>query len=137
MWTVHIAALFVFFLLTIGFFSRTMALLGVSDRRVVRQSHHARRLLRPRQNQLHAGAVPDARAVRRPLLDRSPLAAAARRTREVPPSSTANLAIRLIQVHMCIIYLFSGIGKLQGEPWVDRRGELALVRPCSNTSRST
>ena len=34
---------------------------------------------------------------------------------EVPPSSAANLAIRLIQVHMCIIYLFSGIGKLQGD----------------------
>jgi hypothetical protein len=30
----------------------------------------------------------------------------------------ANLAIRLIQVHMCIIYLFSGIGKLHGEQWV-------------------
>ena len=37
---------------------------------------------------------------------------------EVPASSTANLAIRLIQVHMCIIYLFSGIAKMQGEPWV-------------------
>src|SRR3979409_1803188 len=37
---------------------------------------------------------------------------------EVPASASANLAIRLIQVHMCIIYLFSGIGKIQGEPWV-------------------
>jgi hypothetical protein len=36
----------------------------------------------------------------------------------VPASSTANLAIRLIQVHMCLIYLFSGIAKMQGEPWV-------------------
>ena len=47
---------------------------------------------------------------------------------EVPASSTANLAIRLIQVHMCIIYLFSGIAKMQGEPWVTGRGQLALVR---------
>ena len=35
---------------------------------------------------------------------------------EVPASSSANLAIRLIQVHMCIIYLFSGIAKMQGSP---------------------
>ena len=31
----------------------------------------------------------------------------------------ANLAIRLIQVHMCIIYMYSGISKLLGEPWWD------------------
>ena len=56
LWTVHIAALVVFFLLMIGLFSRTMAVLGVPVRRVVCQSRHARRLLRPRQNQLHARA---------------------------------------------------------------------------------
>jgi hypothetical protein len=27
------------------------------------------------------------------------------------------LAIRLIQVHMCVIYFFAGIAKLQGETW--------------------
>ena len=47
----------------------------------------------------------------------------------MPPSVAANLAIRLIQVHMCIIYLFSGIGKLQGEHWVDRRGESGSRSP--------
>lgn len=30
-----------------------------------------------------------------------------------------NIAIRLIQVHMCIVYLFAGIGKLQGETWLN------------------
>jgi hypothetical protein len=33
------------------------------------------------------------------------------------PSLGANLALRLINVHMCIIYLFAGISKLQGESW--------------------
>jgi Vitamin K-dependent gamma-carboxylase len=33
------------------------------------------------------------------------------------PSSMANLAQRLIQVHMCIVYFFSGITKLLGLPW--------------------
>ncbi len=33
------------------------------------------------------------------------------------PSVGANLAQRLIQVHMCVIYLFAGISKLQGLAW--------------------
>jgi hypothetical protein len=35
------------------------------------------------------------------------------------PSVGANLAIRLIQVHMCVIYLFAGLTKLQGPAWWD------------------
>lgn len=35
-----------------------------------------------------------------------------------PRSSTgANLALRLIQVHMCVIYFFAGVSKLQGAAW--------------------
>lgn len=34
-------------------------------------------------------------------------------------SVTANISIRLIQLHMCIIYLFAGLAKLQGETWWD------------------
>jgi hypothetical protein len=33
------------------------------------------------------------------------------------PSAGANLAQRLIQVHMCVIYFFAGASKLQGEAW--------------------
>lgn len=33
------------------------------------------------------------------------------------PSAGANLALRLIGVHMCVIYFFAGISKLQGEAW--------------------
>lgn len=33
------------------------------------------------------------------------------------PTFRTNIAIRLIQIHMCIIYLFAGMGKLQGESW--------------------
>jgi uncharacterized membrane protein YphA (DoxX/SURF4 family) len=35
------------------------------------------------------------------------------------PSVGANIAIRLIQLHMCVIYLFGGIGKMRGELWWD------------------
>ncbi len=33
------------------------------------------------------------------------------------PTVMNNIATRLIQIHMCIIYLFAGLGKLQGNYW--------------------
>jgi hypothetical protein len=33
------------------------------------------------------------------------------------PSVRANVALRLIQVHLCVVYLFSGCGKLLGASW--------------------
>ncbi len=40
------------------------------------------------------------------------------KTDKAPSESVgANLAIRLIQVHLCLVYLFAGMGKLQGEYW--------------------
>lgn len=50
-------------------------------------------------------------------LDRS--LARRRQGRFAPPASSAgaNLALRLIQVHMCVIYFFAGISKLQGPSW--------------------
>ena len=38
-------------------------------------------------------------------------------THASPLSVSANVAIRLIQLHMCVIYLFAGLGKLQGAAW--------------------
>ncbi|MEZ6093701.1 MAG: HTTM domain-containing protein [Pirellulaceae bacterium] len=35
----------------------------------------------------------------------------------IPPSIMANIAIRLIQIHLCIVYFFAGVGKLQGDTW--------------------
>jgi Vitamin K-dependent gamma-carboxylase len=45
------------------------------------------------------------------------------------PSEGANLALRLINVHMCVIYFFAGISKLQGPAWWN--GE-AMWRAFSN-----
>jgi hypothetical protein len=36
---------------------------------------------------------------------------------EPAPSVLANVAIRLLQLHFCIIYLASGMSKMQGAPW--------------------
>lgn len=35
------------------------------------------------------------------------------------PSWSATFAVRLIQLHLCVIYLFGGLGKLQGNSWWD------------------
>jgi hypothetical protein len=35
----------------------------------------------------------------------------------VTPSVSANLAIRLLQIHVCIIYMAAGLSKLQGASW--------------------
>lgn len=37
--------------------------------------------------------------------------------RPPPPSISANFALRLLQIHVCIIYLASGLSKLQGSTW--------------------
>ena len=34
-------------------------------------------------------------------------------------SVRTNIAIRLIQLHLCVIYLFGGIGKMRGGTWWD------------------
>ena len=34
-----------------------------------------------------------------------------------PDSVMANIAVRLIQCHMCVVYLFAGLGKLLGPSW--------------------
>ncbi|MCI0332664.1 MAG: HTTM domain-containing protein [Planctomycetes bacterium] len=118
MWTVHVVALAVFFLLMIGFFSRTMALLGF----LFAVSY---------ANRVTPGAYFGLDKINCMLAMYLMLGPCGARysvdhlwrlkrggPTEVPPSTFANLAIRMIQIHMCIIYLFSGIGKLQGEPWV-------------------
>ena len=117
LWIVHLGALMVFFLLTIGLFSRTMALLAY----VIAVSY-ANRITPGAQfgldkiNCMLALYLMLGPCGARYSLDRLwRLRRGA--SQEVPPSIGANFAVRLIQVHLCIIYLFSGMAKLQGDMW--------------------
>ncbi|MGB7348165.1 MAG: HTTM domain-containing protein [Pirellulaceae bacterium] len=38
---------------------------------------------------------------------------------EARPSITANIATRLLQIHLCVIYLFGGLSKARGDSWWD------------------
>jgi hypothetical protein len=117
LWTVHILALVVFFCLMIGLFSRTSAVLAFLL--AVSYAHR----VSPgaffgldKINCMLAMYLMLGPCGARYSFDRI------RRLRRgdtgpALPSTTANLAIRLIQVHLCIIYLFSGMAKLSGENW--------------------
>jgi uncharacterized membrane protein YphA (DoxX/SURF4 family) len=117
LWILHITALIVFFCLMIGFFSRTMAVLAY----VAAVSY---------ANRITPGAYFGLDKINCMLAMYLMLGPCGARysidriwrlrrgePKEVPPSIGANIAIRLIQLHMCIIYLFSALGKLQGDSW--------------------
>lgn len=113
---VHGAALIVFFLLTIGLFSRVMAVLAF-----LFAVSYANRITPgayfglDKINCMLAMYLMVGPSGARYSVDR--LWRMRWGNGEVQSSSSANLAIRLIQVHMCIIYLFSGIAKAGGYPW--------------------
>jgi hypothetical protein len=113
----HVAALAVFFLLMVGFFSRTMALLAW----LIAVSY---------ANRITPGAcfgldkincMLALYLVLGPCGSRYSIDRLWRLRRgappEAPPSVGANVAVRLIQLHLCIVYLFSGMAKLQGDMW--------------------
>lgn len=117
LWSVHIFALLVFFCLFIGFFSRTMSvlafLLAVSYAHRVSPGaffglDKANCMLALYLMLGPCGAKYSLDSVRRFRRGNTNL---------FPSSTSANLAIRLIQVHLCIIYFFSGLAKYTGENW--------------------
>ena len=117
LWVVHLFALAVFACLMLGLFSRTVAVLAFLF--AVSYAHR----VTPgaffgldKVNLFLAMYLMLGPCGARYSLDRL-----WRRRRgddeKTEPSVAANVAIRLIQVHLCIVYLFSGIAKAQGASW--------------------
>jgi hypothetical protein len=119
LWTVHVAAMIVFAMLTIGLFTRVVSVLawiaavsyvgratgslfGLDQINVMLAMY------------LAVGPSGDAYSVDRWLKKRKAGGAL-----PVTPRWSANLAIRLIQIHMCVIYFFAGTAKLTGLAWWD------------------
>lgn len=118
-WLVHIVALLVFFLLTIGLFSRTTAVLSavlaiMYATRVTPGAYFGLDKINC-MLALYLMLGPCGARYSVDRLWRMRKGA----TGEVPKSTWANVAVRLIQVHMCAIYLFAGLGKLEGDTWWD------------------
>jgi hypothetical protein len=119
LWTAHIAALFVFAALTVGFCTRVSAVLAWIA--TLAYCHRLQGALfgLDQVNAMIAmylvvgpsGAVYSVDAwwrSRRQRVEAGSL-----------DSVSANVAIRLIQVHLSIVYLFGGISKLKGTSWWD------------------
>ncbi len=118
LWTIHIAALVIFMLLALGLWTRVVSILSL----LLALSYVHR--IAPgadfgldQINILLAGYLIVGRAGDAFSLDR--WLKARKQTEPLPaaPSVATNIAIRLIQLHMCIIYLFAGMAKLQGGAW--------------------
>jgi hypothetical protein len=122
LWTLHIAALVVFAMLTVGFFTRVTSVLAWII--TISYCHRLTGTLfgLDQINALIAtylmlGDSGGIWSVDRWLASRrTPLT-----THHSPltPTIGTNIAIRLLQLHMCVIYLFGGIGKMRGDTWWD------------------
>jgi hypothetical protein len=118
LWTVHGLALVVFALLTVGLFSRTMSVLAfIAAVSYTGRAHGALfgldQINVMLTTYLMIGPSGATYSLDRWLKSRrggAPLPPA-------PPSVAANVALRLIQIHLCIIYLYAGMGKLTGLTW--------------------
>jgi len=119
LWTAHLAGLAIFAMLTVGLFTRVAAILSV----IVALAYVLRlpgalfgldQINVMLALYLAVGPSGDAYSVDRWLKRRRAGGILTERH-----SWDANLAIRLIQIHMCIIYLFAGMAKLTGNAWWD------------------
>jgi hypothetical protein len=126
-WTIHIAALVVFALLTIGLFSRVMSVLAfLLTVSYINRASLAQFGLDDTNGMLAlylmvgpSGAAYSVDRLLKQWRSKVPL--------PIETSIGANVAVRLIQVHMCVVYLFSGISKLQGPAWWDGRAILLAL----------
>ncbi|HEX7449988.1 MAG TPA: HTTM domain-containing protein [Pirellulales bacterium] len=118
LWTMHLAGLAVFALLTLGLFSRVTSVLAflitVSYvNRVPGALFGLDQINGMLAMYLTVGDCGGAFS-----LDRWRTRRGADGVRSPARASTStNLAVRLIQVHMCVIYFFAAMGKLRGESW--------------------
>lgn len=117
LWMVHIAALVILLMFTLGFCTRITSVLAFII--AVSYAHRAPGALfgLDQINVMLAmymmlGGAGEAYSLDR-LIEKMRYP-----NRKLPTTSTAaNVSIRLIQLHMCVIYLFAGTGKLLGDTW--------------------
>jgi hypothetical protein len=119
LWTAHVAALIVFAMLTVGLFTRVVSVLALVAALAYVQRLTGALFGLDQINVMLAlylavGPSGDAFSLDRWLRRRR-----AGHPQPVRHSWAANVSIRLIQIHMCVIYLFAGMAKLTGAAWWD------------------
>ena len=117
LWAVHILALGVFLCLFVGLFSRTAAVLAyLFAVSYVNRVTPGGFFGLDKTNCMLAMYVLLGPCGARYSLDRLWRLRKGKAT-DPEPSTSANLAIRLMQVHLCVMYLFSGLAKMEGTSW--------------------
>ncbi len=120
LWTLHIMALVVFAMFTLGLFSRITAVLAYLITVAYCYRLDGALFGLDQINAMLAMYVMLGPCGGAYSIDR--LIARWRAGGDLPPpqeSVSANVAVRLIQLHMCIIYLFGGLAKMRGGSWWD------------------
>jgi hypothetical protein len=117
LWTVHILALIVFTLLFVGLFSRVAAVLAYLL--AVSYAHRVTPGAFFGLDKINCMLA--MYLMLGPCGARYSLDSLWRLRRgdksEAADSTSANVAIRLLQLHLCVVYLFSGLAKLEGTTW--------------------
>jgi len=115
LWAVHLLALCVFASLMVGFRSRVSAALAALL--TISYAHRASGALFGLDQingflalYLMVGPSGDVFSVDAWLREK-------RAKTECAPKVSCNIAIRLMQIHLCVVYLFAGCGKLFGQSW--------------------
>lgn len=117
LWTAHLIALVILLMFTVGLFTRTTGVLSFII--TISYAHRVPGALFGLDQvngllimYLMLGAAGEAYSLDHWLKRRRNI-----RIDGPPLSTVANVSIRLIQIHMCIIYMFAGMSKLGGETW--------------------
>ena len=118
LWVLHLIALVIFAFLTVGLFSRVVPILAwlitiAYCQRLNGAFYGLDQVNGMLAMYLALGRSGDAYSLDRWWQQRRGLSG------PPPASIRTNLAIRMIQLHLCIIYVFGGISKLRGEMWWD------------------
>lgn len=119
LWTAHALALLVFGMLTIGLFTRVVSILAWLI--TVAYCHRLTGSLfgLDQINAMLAMYLMIGPAAATYSVDQWWRNKRAGGNSVVQPSVAANISIRLLQLHMCIIYLFGGLAKMRGTDWWD------------------
>jgi len=119
LWTTHLAGLAVFAMLTVGLYTRTVTILAWLI--ALSYCHRLEGALfgLDQINVLLVMYLMISPAGQCYSIDSWRSAKDATNKQKPEMTIRANLATRLIQLHLCVIYLFGGIGKMRGMEWWD------------------
>ena len=116
LWPVHIAGLIVFAMFTLGLFTRVTGILSALLLISYANRSFGTQFGLDQINGFMAFYLAVGPSGQFMSLDRWRLGRR-QKSQAVKSSTLANVSIRLMQVHLCVVYLFAGMGKLQGDMW--------------------